>query len=154
MNGGEWGITLTDAKHVKVGQHKEQTYVSFCEETVSNGKTYKSFINLNENEWNTFLFYLTDLEYMFSKLVQYKQENGDWYFLADQAKSHGDEQIKRRLVPSMKNKDVFMMLYAHLIADKIRTFSKKTALDVHTTHRTNIHICPLELAAYRNGRTQ
>jgi hypothetical protein len=62
---------------------------------------------------------------MMTKPIQYACGDGDWYFLEAAALKYGDGDIKRRLVPSMKKRDVYMMLYAYLITDKLKDFLKE-----------------------------
>ena len=121
--GSEFGITLTNSKNVRVGQYKGQTFLSFHEETIHDGKTYNTFINFNADEWDQFLFYLPDLDIMLAKEVQYASGDNEWHFLEDAAKQYdGDGEIKRRLVPQLKNKDIVMLLYTYLMIEKIKKY--------------------------------
>ena len=61
---------------------------------------------------------------MFAKKVQYKGDKDKWYFHPEQVKRESDAEMERRLVPAMNSRDIYMMLYAHLISNKIKLFIK------------------------------
>ena len=122
--GCEWGVQLTDAKIIKVGQFKGQNYITLLEESKVGDKTHKAYINLDAEEWEIFLFSLHLFNELMNQQVQYSSGDSDWHFMQEAAKKGGVE-MKYRLAPRMSRSDEVTMLYAYLIAKEIRKYLKE-----------------------------
>ena len=125
--GCDYGVQLTEAKSVKVGQFKGQTYLTLRQETRVGDVTHESYINMNKEEWEIFLFSLPLFDKLINQEVQYSCGDSDWHFIKEAVKKD-DCDMKYRLVPRMTPKDEVTMLYAYLIAQEIRKYIKENCL--------------------------
>ena len=123
----DWGVRLTEGKTVKVGQFKGATYITLCQETKVGDVTHETYINMNKEEWDDFLFSQTLFNHLINQYVQYSSEDNNWHFIKDAVKKD-DCEIKYRLVPRMMSLDEVTMLYAYLIAKEIRLYVKQNCL--------------------------
>lgn len=125
---GEWGVMLTSAKTIRVGQFKGNSYVCLTGERVFNGKHFESKINLNEEEWKKLLYNQNIIDAMMAREMQYSLGSGAWVFLEDMLPINREAEMKRRLVPLLDNEDVLILLESHLLSNKICEYKREYCL--------------------------
>ena len=125
--GSDYGVQLTESKTVKVGQFRGQTYLSLRSESKVGDITHHSYINLNKEEWETFLFSIPLFNELSKQEVQYSSQDTDWHFMKDAVKQENMD-TKYRLVPRMIPSDEVTLLYAYLIAKEIKQYIKDNCL--------------------------